>query len=100
VKFLAIEREKPGVSAAEFKPLLKPEAAKVWDLYKSDIIREVYFDAEKSSAILVLECSSKEETEGYLAELPLVEKGLISFDLYSLTPYPGFSRLMEETGTY
>jgi hypothetical protein len=94
MKLLAIERENKGVSASDYQPILKSEAEKVWDLYQNDLIREIYYDKSRSSVILILECSDRDEAEKILLDLPLVKRGLIYFDIYVLGPYPGFSRLM------
>ena len=93
MRILALEREKPNTSADEFKPLLDEEAKKVWELYQEQIIREMYFRADRTLAVLILECRDIEEAKYRLSELPLVLAGLIDFDLIPLIPYPGFSRL-------
>ncbi len=93
MKILAIENELPGVSEDGFKPHLKAEAARVWELYQAGVIRELYFRQDRGSAVLVLECADVEEAEGVLNTLPLVKEGLIAFDIIPLIPYPGFSRL-------
>jgi hypothetical protein len=57
------------------------------------VIRELYFRRDQSTAVLVLECADVEAAREALATLPLVEAGLIRFDLLPLAPYPGFARL-------
>jgi hypothetical protein len=94
MKFLAIEQENVGVSPSDYPPLLKTEAESVWKLYQSDFIREIYYDKNKSAAVLILECSSQKEVSDILSELPLVKNGIIKFDIYHLGPYHGFARLM------
>jgi hypothetical protein len=96
VRVLALEVEKPGAQDNDFQPLLIEEARKVWDLYQDDFIREIYFRADKTSAVLMLECMDIEEAKSKLSELPLVSAKLIDFDLIPLIPYPGFSRLFED----
>jgi hypothetical protein len=93
VRILALEVEKPEASAADFQPLLTEEARRVWQFYQDDFIREIYFRADETLAVIMLECSDVEEAKQKLAELPLVSAGLIDFELISLVPYPGFSRL-------
>jgi hypothetical protein len=93
MRVLALEVERPEVSADAFRPLLREEARQVWDFYQEDFIREAYFRADRSSAVLVLECKDVNEAKQKLSELPLVSAGLIDFDLIPLIPYPGFSRL-------
>ena len=93
MRILALEVEKPEASAAAFKPLLIKEAKKVWKFYQEDFIRDIYFRADRTSAVLMLECSDVDEAKQKLSELPLVSAGLIDFDLIPLIPYTGFSRL-------
>ena len=94
MKILAIEKEVPGVTEAQFtEAILHAEAAKAWDLYQSGVLREMYFSAEKHEAILMLEAGNAEEARSQLARLPLVRAGLIDFEIIPLVPYPGFGRL-------
>jgi muconolactone delta-isomerase len=93
MKILAIEKEMPGVTAEEFRPHLKAEAAEVWKLYQAGVFRELYFSQDQHSAVLVLECADVKEANQVLNTLPLVKEGLIAFDIIPLIPYPGFSRL-------
>ena len=96
MRIIALEKEKPGFSVEEFRPHLKAEATRVWELYQAGIIREIYFRADVSEAVLILECADVNEASAVLATLPLVEAGLISFDIIPLRPYPGFARLFED----
>ena len=96
LKILAIEQEVPGARAADFTPLLEAEATRAWELYQAGIIRELYFRADRSEAILVLECGDVTEASQVLQTLPLVAAGLIRFDVIPLKAYPGFSRLFSE----
>jgi hypothetical protein len=93
MKILAIEKEIEGKEKRDFEKHLKSEALKVWQLITDDIIREIYFDKEKNTAVLVLECNSKKEAENILKDLPLVKENLITFELLHLIPYTGFERL-------
>ena len=93
MKILALEKETPDVTTGAFKPHLKEEAARVWELYQAGVFRELYFRQDESSAVLILECEGIEEAKDFLDTLPLVREGLIAFDVIPLVPYPGFSRL-------
>jgi muconolactone delta-isomerase len=93
MKIIAIEHEIPGTSGDQFSPLLREEAACAWELYRRGVIRELYFRADRSEAVLVLECTSLGEAQAVLANLPLVRHRLIEFELIPLAPYPGFERL-------
>jgi muconolactone delta-isomerase len=96
MKILALERDRPGATDEEFKPHLKAEAARAWELNQQGILRELYFRADQQTAVLVLECADLAEAESLLSTLPLVQAGLITFELWPLAPYPGFARLFEK----
>jgi len=93
MKILALEHEQPGLTAADFQPHLRAEALRAWRLHQSGVIRELYFRADQHSAVLVLECAGVDEARQALADLPLVQAGLITFELIPLVAYPGFERL-------
>jgi muconolactone delta-isomerase len=94
MKILALEKDISGVSDSAFTPdLLKLEAARAWELQQSGVIRELYFRSDRLAAVLVMECAHTEEAREVLATLPLVQQGLIDFDIVPLIPYPGFQRL-------
>lgn len=93
MKILAMEKEVPGTAQDAFKPHLKAEAERVWELYQKGVIRELYFRKDWPGAVLVLECEDTEEAKRALNTLPLAKEGLIAFDIIALVPYPGFSRL-------
>jgi len=95
MKILAIEKELPNTHPDRFEPHLKAEAARVWELYKIGKIREMYFRGDREEAVLILECTDIEETKMLLDSLPLVQAGLIEFEVIPLIPYPGFERLFK-----
>jgi hypothetical protein len=96
MKILAMEIETEGVKPEQFTPHLKAEARHVWELYQNGIIRELYFRADRSEAVLILECRDVTEAKEKLDSLPLVRAGLIRFEIIPLVPYPGFARLFGE----
>jgi muconolactone delta-isomerase len=95
MKILALEHDMPGATSDAFQQFAQDEAQKVWDLHQAGLIRELYFRADESRAVLVLECGSTEEASKTLADLPFVREGLISFELIPLRAYPGFARLFK-----
>jgi muconolactone delta-isomerase len=96
VKILAIEHELPGATAEGFQRYAKAEAARAWELYQEGHIRELYFRADRPEAVLVLECPDLAAAQSVLNTLPLVQQGLITFELIPLAAYPGFARLFAE----
>ena len=56
MKILAIEHDPPDVTDEQFTPsLLIAEARRAWELQQAGIIRELYFRADRSEAVLMLE---------------------------------------------
>ncbi len=96
MKVLALEIDRPGVSALDFEPYLEAEAQAVWKLLQSGVVREIYFREGPSQAVLILEADSTWEAEQALARLPLVEAGLTEFEVIGLRPYPGLGRLFRD----
>lgn len=93
MKILALEKELPGTSSADFGPHLQAEARAVWDLVRAGTIREIHFRDDRSQAVIILEAESTRQAREILVQLPLVTSGLIEFEVIGLRPYPGFARL-------
>jgi len=94
MKILLIEKEISGIKPGNFRTHLEDEARHVWSLYKSDVIREIYFTNEHN-AVIIMEADSKEKVSEIVKKFPLVKNGLITFDIYELNNYDGFERLMK-----
>lgn len=93
MKILALEKEVPNLSSADFAPYLRAEAHRVWELMQMGIIREAHFQQDQHLAVLVLECDQVGQAQTTLESLPLVQAGLIAFELIPLRPYDGLARL-------
>jgi len=97
MKILALEHELPTATADGFQQHAKDEARKVWDLVQAGVVREANFRADRSEAVLVLECQTVEEAREALSTLPFVQNKLITFELIPLKAYSGFERLFEKS---
>lgn len=95
MKILALERERPGASTEQFELQAKSEAARAWELYQAGVLREVYFHADRRTAVLILECENPDEANQILNTLPFVAANLIEFEIIPLVPYDGFVRLFK-----
>lgn len=93
MKILALERQLPNVTESDFRPHLKAEAFRVWELFQQGVIREIYFRGDARTAVLILECAAEDEAGRILETLPLVREKLICFEIIPLVPYSGFCRL-------
>ncbi len=96
MKILALEHELPTATAEGFQKYAVAEARQVWALYQAGVIREANFRADRSEAVLVLECSSMEAAREALSTLPFVQNELILFELIPLKAYSGFERLFTQ----
>jgi hypothetical protein len=96
MKVLALGRDLVEQDDPRFAELRPAEARTVWDLCQGDVLREVYYRADRSDAVLVFEVPDMAVARAAIDSLPLVAAGLIDFDLVPLRPYPGFARLFHE----
>lgn len=94
MRILAIERDVPGANDEAYTAdLLQAEARCAWQLYQEGIVRELYFRADRTEAVIMLECAGIDAARAALDTLPLVQAGLVAFDFIPLKAYPGFARL-------
>lgn len=90
---MALEVELQKQKPENFGVILEDEARAVWQQIQSGFFREVYFHAEKHTAVMILEVPGPKEAEDILSQLPLACEGFIRFDIIPLAPYDGFARL-------
>jgi len=96
MKVLALGRDLVPQDDPRFAELRPAEARQAWDLCQADILREIYFRADRPNGVLVFEVADLAAAREAVDSLPLVAAGLIEFDLVPLRPYPGFARLFRE----
>ncbi len=96
MKVLALGRDTAPADDPRFPEVRPAEARRAWELYRQDILREIYFRADRPNGVLVLEVPDLAAARAVIDSLPLVAAGLIDFDLVPLRPYPGFARLFAE----
>jgi hypothetical protein len=92
VKILAVGRPRDGLDPGELARLAREEMHALWELYRKGTVREMYSPGSPG-AILVLETSSHREADDALAGLPLVESGLVGFEVTELQPFVAFEVL-------
>ncbi len=96
MKVLALGRDTAPADDPRFAELRPAEARRAWELYQADVLREIYFRADRPNGVLVFEVPDVAAARAAVDSLPLVAAGLIDFDLVPLKPYPGFARLFAE----
>lgn len=90
MKFLAIEKSLSTDPIPD--RVLKEEARKVLEYFESGIIENIYFN-DNHDAVVIFNSENSETAQALLNGLPLVTGGYILFDIMTLHPYTGFSRL-------
>ena len=96
MKVLAIGHAQSGVRWEHIAPYVGEDARRMWELYETDRVREFYLRADhRPGVVLVLECDDVMEAERLVAELPIVEAGLLDFEVIPLRPYIGFRALFK-----
>jgi hypothetical protein len=96
MKVLALGRDTAPADDPRFAEVRPAEARRAWELYQADVLREIYFRADRPNGVLVFEVPDLVAARAAIDSLPLVAAGLIDFDLVALKPYPGFARLFAE----
>jgi muconolactone delta-isomerase len=94
MKVLALEKEL--IEGSSNKTLMELEAQRVYELYKKDKIRQIYFQKQKHTTVIVLEVEDISEARNIISSLPLVENKIIEFDLIELIPYNGLDRIIDQ----
>jgi muconolactone delta-isomerase len=95
MKILALSKRPDGVTTEQIAPHRVAEAAQAWELYTSGVFRELYFRTDKPGAVVMLECADVAEAQKALATLPMVEAGVLDFDLIPLGPFLEFRHLFK-----
>jgi len=90
---LVITHDKPNVNWKEQELILKQEAKVLWNLQKKGVIRSIWFTKNTREAILIIEAEDTIRTKEIVDTFPLVEEGLISYDIVELIAYDGYERL-------
>jgi len=90
MKHFVIATRNPGYPAEAFQPHLAAESRRAIEMYRDGQIREIYSRADGKGAVLVFEAESAAVVEACMRSLPLVEKGMLGFEIYGAGPYRGF----------
>jgi muconolactone delta-isomerase len=64
------------------------EMRRIAELQQAGMIQQLYLKADRSGAVMLLEAESTDEAERQLATLPLVERGVTSFEVTEIVAPP------------
>lgn len=93
MQFLALSRRLEGTTAEKLAPLAADEARVAWLLHVEGSLRSVHLCPDRPGSVLLLECASLDEAHATLDRLPMVQAGLIAFDVSRMLPYTGWAAL-------
>ena len=77
-------------------PYVKPEAEKVWEYYASDVVRSIYYIADMSGAVLMLEAENLSAAEEIVSQLPMAQNNVLNFEILPLKAYTGLEALFAQ----
>ncbi|MES2947986.1 MAG: superoxide dismutase [Pseudomonadota bacterium] len=93
MKLLCLDIPRPGASLDQYQPYMLDEARHGWQLYKSGIVRDIYFRQDRPGVAIIAEAESVEAARAALREFPLAKAGLIDWDVIPLGPFLNWEML-------
>lgn len=67
-------------------PYIPDEMRRIAELQATGVIEQLYLKSDRSGAVVILETESGDEAERQLSSLPLVQRGVTSFEVIELVP--------------
>jgi hypothetical protein len=97
MQYLVLATTSEKIKYEEMPSLVHEEVRRVWELYKSGVIRSINHRGDVRGVVFMLEADSKEDAEKAMESLPLVQAGLaVINNVIPLKPYLSYERLFRE----
>ena len=93
MQYLVIASIPENLSKRDVVPQIRPEAMASWKLWESEMMRAVWYKADMSGAVMVLDAPSMKEIEEALDTLPMIHEGLLKPEIIPLKSYTGWDKL-------
>ena len=93
MKLLCLDIPQPGASMEKYRPHLLAAVRHSWKLYKSGLVRDIYFRQDRPGVAIIAEAESVEAAKAALMELPLAKAGLIGWEVIPLGPFLNWEAL-------
>lgn len=90
MRFYVVAKRRPEFAAEDFAPHLEGEARRARQLYADNSLREIHSRTDGKGAVLVLEAADEAAAEAAIKSLPLVQNGMLDYEIYGVQPYRGF----------
>lgn len=76
-----------GTKPEDLRAYVVEENKVVWELYKTDAIREMYLRGDGRGAIFVLESASEAAAKEAFSQLPMIRDRLLRAEFIPLNPF-------------
>ncbi|MFZ3387277.1 superoxide dismutase [Buttiauxella gaviniae] len=93
MRVLCLDVPASGATLEKYAPHMTSEVLQSWELYKSGIIRDIYFRQDRPGVAIFLECQSVDEAKSFMADLPLAKAGLLTFECIPLGAFANWESL-------
>ncbi len=90
MQFIAVTTRSPDFTPEQFAEHLPAESRRATELYAQGAFRQIYSRADGKGAVIVIEAADEAEAQKALDSLPLVERGMLTGQIYGLAPYRAF----------
>jgi hypothetical protein len=99
MKFICLDIPQPNATIEQYQPHMRNEALHGWELYKSGVIRDIYFRQDRPGVVIISEADSVDAAKKALNEFPLAKAGLIGWDVIPLGPFTNWEMLFAAENT-
>ena len=93
MKLLCLDIPQPGASLEKYQPHMLDEVRHTWELYKSGVVRDIYFRQDRPGVAIIAECDSVEAARNVLREFPLAQARLIDWEVIPIGPFANWEAL-------
>lgn len=93
MKLLCLDVPQPGATMEQYAPYMEAEARQGWSLFKSGLVRDIYFRQDRPGVAIIAEADSIQAARAALDEFPLAKAGLIAWDVIPLGPFTNWELL-------
>ena len=93
--FVLVKRKLDQFTAAQFEPLLEPEAEHARQLHAEGVFRSIWSylddDGKPKGALIEMDVPDVNEVDRVLNTLPMAVSGMIEWQVLRVAPYRGFA---------
>ncbi|WP_261640626.1 superoxide dismutase [Erwinia mallotivora] len=93
MRILCLDIPASGATPEKYSPHLLAEVLHAWALYKSGIIRDIYYRQDRPGVAIFLECDNLDQAVSVMGEFPLAKAGLLTFECIPLGSFANWENL-------